>query len=316
VVNILFEREGEEEILPLGGGCALRSSLCGGERTRFDVFNELVLPSLKTAMELSVEPDRGTGRQRYLPRLDTTTEQVIAQAVEDTKPWYEPRVFAAILRYENVRFDQDISVDLDGDVYSTLVHVRWESDDFSYGILLPYEFLDLDGFDAHRIGFILYGQYRRMLVDPFFLGVTLHGNYSFTNIDDKRFDDLNTWGTGVALSLEVEQEAFQAGLAVLYNYAKDDSDHLNDEQHLLSIGAKVGLRTEERVALLAFVMWNYDLSEDDPAVRRTDDDYIDVGFEASWSLTPSWKLTGGYKKVLALKDFNSDLVFIGTLLRF
>jgi hypothetical protein len=48
----------------------------------------------------------------------------------------------------------------------------------------------------------------------------------------------------------------------------------------------------------------------------TDDQYWDLGRTASWSLTKTWNLNGGYKRILGLKDFESNQFFVGMLLRF
>jgi len=48
----------------------------------------------------------------------------------------------------------------------------------------------------------------------------------------------------------------------------------------------------------------------------TDDQYWDLGIAASWSITKTWNLNGGYKRILGIKDFDSNQFFVGTLLRF
>lgn len=292
-VDVVFG-DGDDARPPLGGGgCIQRSSLCHAPRTSFDVFSELVLP-----------------------RLDTRIERALAQVGRDVKQWYEPHIFSAVFRYERVDFDLNSTVDLDGDIYATLLNGVWEFGNFSYGALIPVEFLDAESLDAYRVGLVLYGQYHHQLAPPLTVGVTINANYRHTGIDDDRFDDLNAFGTGVALSLEYDRELYRAGLAFLYNYSHDDSDFPDDEQHLMSIGTSVGTRVGKRAAVNVFAIWNRDLTDEQDTTGDTDEDYFDLGIDLSWSFTPTWKLIGGYKKVLDLDDFDSDMGFVGTLLRF
>ena len=77
-----------------------------------------------------------------------------------------------------------------------------------------------------------------------------------------------------------------------------------------------GLRLGVNAAVALFGTWTYDATAFSRIREGSDRDYFDLGLEATWNVSPSWKLTGGYKKVLGLEDFDSNMVFLGTLLRF
>ena len=131
--------------------------------------------------------------------------------------------------------------DLDGNIYATNVHLRWDRNNVSYGFLIPYDFLDLKSFNAHRVGAIGYGQYHLALSALATLDLTANANYTYTAVDTSDFENVNTFCGGVSVTLTLDK---------------------------------------------------------------------------TWNLSPTWKLTGGYKKLLGLEDFDSNMVFLGTLWRF
>jgi hypothetical protein len=193
--------------------------------------------------------------------------------------------------------------------------MAWDIENFSVGFLIPYEYLDLKSFNAHQIGTILYGQYNLRLNHVFTMGFTANGNYIYSALDQD-INNVNTFGGGVGVSLTMGKDIFIIGGAVSYQYNADDSDILNDHQHLIKIGANVGVRIGQRSVVNLFGSWNYDPTDYKQIIAKADDNYFDLGIEASWSITNTWNLNGGYKRILGLQDFESNQFFIGTLLRF
>jgi hypothetical protein len=147
------------------------------------------------------------------------------------------------------------------------------------------------------------------------LGFTANGNYIYTAINNN-FDDVNTYGGGIGISLTVEKELYVVSGAFSYQYNQDDSKSENDHQHLIKWGGNFGVRIGQSGVINLFGTWNYDVTSYKQAVQVTDDNYFDLGLAASWSISKTWNLNGGYKRILGLKDFESNQFFVGTLLRF
>ena len=289
-ITVIFQFGNE---VSLGASCVPRTTLCDPERSSFALFNEIVLPSIET--KVGQESREAEEREQRLRRS---------------------RLFGGQIRYERVDLSNQTGRDLDGDIYSTNLKMLWEIEDFSFGFLIPYDFMDLDSLNVHRIGTVAFGQYDLDLRDDLTLGFTVNGNYLHTAIDTSDIDDVNTFGGGVSASLTLDRDLFVFGGAVSYQFHADDSDRDNNKQHLLKIGTLAGLRLGDRAAVTLFSTLNYDATDYTNTLREVDDTYFDLGFEVAWSLSSTWHLTGGYKKVLGLEDFDSDMVFLGTLLRF
>jgi hypothetical protein len=194
--------------------------------------------------------------------------------------------------------------------------MAWDIDNFSVGFLVPYDFLDLQSFDAHRIGAVGYGQYHLPLNGPAILNFTLNGNYTYTAINRSDLSDVNTFGGGMTLSLTLDQDPFVGSGALSYQFNADDSGSIDDKQHLLKVGGTLGMRLGANAAVTLFAAWTYDMTDHSVTRQGLDKDYFDLGVELAWNLSPNWRISGGYKTVLGLQDFDSNMVFLGTLVRF
>jgi hypothetical protein len=245
------------------------------------------------------------------PRVQTVVEKEATPQLAS-----RPRTLGGFFRYERVEFDTLGALDLDGNIYSTNVHLQWDRNDFSYGVLIPYDFLDLQSFNAHRVGAIVYGQYHLALSALALLDFTVNGNYTYTAVDASDLEDVNTFGAGFSVALTLDKGRFVGGGLVSYQFNADDSDNADDQQHLLKLGATAGFRLGTNVAVALFGLWTYDATAYSAIREGSDRDYFDLGLELTWNLSPTWKLTGGYKKILGLEDFDSNMVFLGTLWRF
>lgn len=290
-VIIQFEQPAVEAFGGSGGGNLAASTISAAGVSSRTIFNQVVLPRVESRTE----------RQ--------TKEEKLAQRLPQ-----RPRTFGGTFRYEQVDFDQEAS-GLDGDIYATNLYMAWDIENFSVGFLVPYEFLDLRRFDAHMVGTILYGQYNLELNPVCTLGLTANGNYIYTAINNN-INDVNTYGGGFGLSLTIDHELYVVSGAFLYQYNQDDSDNENDHQHLIKLGVNTGIRIGQNTVVSLFGTWNYDITDYKPVANATDDNYFDLGLMASWSVTRTWNLNGGYKRILGLKGFESNQFFVGTLLRF
>ena len=290
-VTIIVQFEGLPPFGGTGNGNLAFSSLSAAGETSQLVFKDLVLPGIKT-------------------RLDKETEQ---EEAAQTLP-RKPRTFGGTLRYEHVDFDEG-SLNLDGDIFSTNLHMAWDIENFSVGVLIPYSYLSLKSFDASLIGPLLFGQYSLPFKEIYTLGLTVNGNYMYTAINNN-FPNVNTYGGGISLSLSMDKDLFVLEGAVSYQYNHDDSDSVNNSQHLLKIGANVGVRLGKNVALNLFSIWTYDPTNYQGVPPGNDNNYFDLGLEAGITLSRLWKLHGGYKKVIGLDNFDSNMIYLGTLLKF
>jgi hypothetical protein len=300
-----------DEEVSFGAACVPQSTLCASARNSFTLFNDLVLPGISTQLEKAE-----LIRQRQKSLLQLNRSDTAVQAESEQKPQKRPRVFGGGIGYEHVTLDNTIVPDLKGDIYSTQAHLLWDIDDYSFGALIPYEYVDLDGFDVQRFALMGFGQYRFLVNARTLLTYTVNANYAYAAVDATGADNLNIFGGGLSVSLTVDQDMFVGGGAVSYQFHIDDSDRDNDQQHLIKIGANAGLRLAEHAAVTLFGVFNYDPTSYKNTVRDVDQTYLDLGLELAWSLSPTWKITGGYKKVIGLDHFDSDRIFLGTLLRF
>ena len=273
-----------------GGDAAAATISAAGTATRL-VFDELSTAPATTVMEKAAVQERGAFR---LSR---------------------PQIYGGIFRYEHVDFDNS-PIDLSGDIYSTTLQTSWDIDNFSFGVLVPYDYLSLRALDAHRTGAVLYGQYRTAVTPELSAVFVVNGNYLYTAIN-RDIRDVNTFGGGVSVALQVDQEHFLAGGALSYQYNADDSDSVNDYQHLLKIGGNLGFRLGTNAVVNTFGTWTQDVTNyRDIGQDTSSKGYLDLGIELGWSLSRTWKINGGYKKILGLADLDSNAVFLGTLVRF
>ena len=274
-----------------GGGDLAASTISAAGVTSFTIFSQVVLPRVESKSE------------------QESKQEELAQRLPQ-----RPRTFGGTLRYEHVDFEKDAS-GLDGNIYATNLQMAWDIENFSLGFLIPYEFLNLSSFDANMVGAIPYAQYNIQINSISTLGFTANANYIYTGINNN-FKDFNTLGGGVGLSLTIDKESFVVSGAFSYQFNKDDSDSENDHQHLIKLGGNVGVRIGQSSVVNLFGTWNNDITPYLQTLNVTDDQYWDLGIAASWSLSKTWNLNGGYKRILGLKDFESNQFFVGTLLRF
>jgi hypothetical protein len=300
-----------DEEVSLGAGCVPRSTLCTSERNSTLLFNEIILPSLSTQIEKAELARQGRkGSFSLTPRSASTYAEP-----EPSRP-RRFRAFDGQLRYERIALDNTIVPDLDGHIFTADAHMVWDIDDYSVGVLIPYEYMDLNSFNVNRFAFIGFGQYRFLVNTRTLLTYHVNAQYAHTAISATGSDNLNVFGGGFGVSLTVDQDRFVGGGALSYQLNIDDSEGDNNTQHLIKLGANGGMRIVENAAFTLFGALNIDPTQYDNTLRDVDQMYLDLGFELAWSLSPTWKFTGGYKKVLGLDDYTADAIFLGTLFRF
>ncbi len=246
-----------------------------------------------------------------MPSAKTRADQ---QKEDARKAMSMVRTFGASAYWENVDFENSGE---EGDLYGANVGMAWDNDNMSYGFMLPYDYLDFDSFDAHRIGLIGFGQYHMELSEELSASFTGHLNYTYSDLDfdSSGSDDVNMYGGGLSAAITLDKDLFVISSGVSYLYNTDDTDMDNDEQHLVKWGVNAGVRNGDNGVFNVFAIWNSDITDydNDPDV---DEDYFEVGMEGAFNMSDTFGLTVGYKKVIELQDFDADQIYLGSTWKF
>lgn len=222
-----------------------------------------------------------------------------------------------MLRYENIDLDKNNS-DEGADVYGTSLIFAQDMDNLSVGVIIPYDYMlfnDSTVDDIKQIGTMLFAQYRVPIMDEqYMVALSTNVNYFFAKIDfeDKGDDDLNSVGAGLGATFKVLRwNTVVPTFGVSYQYQNDDTDV--SDHHLFKTGLNLAWLPAPKWALNAFGIWNADLTDYDPG---DNDEFWDLGIEVNFQATQTWNLSLGYKKVVALEDFDSDQIYIGAVWKF
>ncbi|OHB26574.1 MAG: hypothetical protein A2X84_13155 [Desulfuromonadaceae bacterium GWC2_58_13] len=271
--------------IPLTSAGALTEPTSASATTSRLVFTELVVPTVQTA-----------------------TEQ---QRTEAQKAQGGVRTFGGTLRTEWV----DKAGPENGRVSGFNLGLAYDVDNYTFGLILPYDYFDFDSFTANRIGAIFFGQYHLGISEELEATFTGNLNYMFTDFSILgQDDDLNTYGGGLSAGLRYSQEAYELGCGISYQYNQDDVDLDDDDQHLIKTGANIGFHLTPNQVVNLFGIWTYDAT--DYKYDYGDTDYFEIGTEYRANLSETWAMNIGYRKVVDLEDFDSDMVYLGTAWQF
>lgn len=249
------------------------------------VFDNLVLQSVKTATELRLENQQ--------------------------KSKGEVRTFGAMLRGEFVKAN-----DNNGAIYGLNLGLAYDKDKYTLGVMIPYDRLDIGKLEGNRAGLIAFGQYHLKPASDWEVSLSGNMNYMFTQLyyGSGSDDNLHTYGAGVSTALRYMKESYELGSGVSYQYNRSDNISTDNDQHLLKLGLNGGYRITPDNVLSAFSSWTCDVTG--YTYKPDKDNYFEVGTEYRTNLSETWSFSLGYKKVLGLSNFRSDLVYIGTLTQF
>lgn len=250
------------------------------------VFNTVVMPSAQTR--------RAKEKATAMKALQTT------------------RTIGGQLRYANIEHD-----DSDGDVIGCNVGMVHDFENFTIGGILPYDHLDLDDvFEANRLGLILFAQYFHDVTSSLNASFTGNLNYVYTDVDyDYGGEDgINTYGGGLSTSLTLDKDSYTASAGLSYQYNKEDIDTKDDYQHLIKLGANAGYRIGQNMVITIFGIWNKDITDYENDYQ--DVSYFDIGTETTINMSDTFAVTIGFKKVVSLDNYDSDEIYLGSMLRF
>ena len=245
-----------------------------------------------------------------IPSTETRQQKEKTAALKAMKM---PRTTGAAIRYEKIvpEYGED------GKVLGLNIGMTWDRDNISYGFMLPYDHIDFDGLlDADRLGGILFGQYNQVVNDKFAANYTAVINYMNTSIsyDSGDSGDLNTYGGGLGSSLTYLSDSFESSVGISYMYSKDDSNRVDDAQHLIKIGFNNGFMISDNKVINIFGNWTCDVT--DYTYDPNDDDYFQAGIEFKADLTDTWSLSLGVKELLEYSDMDSHEIYLGSIWKF
>jgi len=277
------------------------------------IARELGIPltsasSLDEPTSASATTSRLVFTELVVPTVQTTTEK---NRQAQQKAQGAVRTFGGSLRTEWV----DKAGDENGLVSGFNLGLAYDVENFTFGVMLPYDYFNFDSFTANRIGSILFGQYHLSLTEELEATFTANLNYMFTDFRILgQDDDLNTYGGGLSAGLRFSQELYELGCGVSYQYNQDDVDFEDDSQDLVKVGANVGYRVTPDQVVNLFGTWTYDAT--DYTYDYGDTDYFEIGTEYRANFSETWALNVGYRKVVDLEDYDSDMVYLGTSWQF
>lgn len=244
-----------------------------------------------------------------LPRAHTEAREAEQEARRETGLLSS---FLADFAYERADFES--VADGGVNVFTATAAGDWKGDRFGVGLMIPYDHLDLGGREMDRVGALLSGSYHRDLTHELALNLSANFNYLHTFLSPP-LDDADTYGAGLGAALVLTRGDWVPSAAVAYSYAVDNNDLLvNDQSHLIKVGFNLGHRFLQRAVANLFLIGNFDASR--YRLLDVDTTYMEVGLGARWSVSDCWSLDLGYKKVLALRDYQADRVYLGSALLF
>lgn len=227
-----------------------------------------------------------------------------------------PKLLGAVIKYEDVTFKSS-GADVTGSVYGTVLGLSADNDKFTYGIMVPYDYMKFNNSTVHdinQIGSIIYGKYRALDNEKFALALSANVNYMYSDLNlAQGADRINTFGAGAGATLTLHAgETVIPSLGLSYQYNHDDT--AIRDYHFLKTGLNVGFLPSEKVAINVFTIYNMDASTYPQGLTK--DNYFDIGTEFSYLISNAFNLTLGFKSVAGLKNYASNMYYFGALIQF
>lgn len=231
----------------------------------------------------------------------------------------KPTNFAmADLKYEQARFTNSNN---NGDIKGTTMTMSTEAFGVELGAYIPYDYMNFEGFDAHRTGTMLFAKRNWQLPSSLQLTTLVNFNYMATYVSSTSLT--NTFGGGFGTSLSHDNGGdFVPRVSFALQYNQDDYYKANDlikdnHQLLVKTGGSLGYRLFDNATLQAGVIYTRDVTDYKSGYnKKKDNDYFDVTVGGSYAIGDMWQVNLNYKRILGLETYYSNSVFLGTALDF
>ncbi len=227
------------------------------------------------------------------------------------------RTLGAMLKYENAEFRTGDMPE--ADIYGGMLGFAMDTERFTFGVIVPYNYMDFsrsDIKDINQMGGVAFAQYRMPIRDRYELSFHATLDYIWEGINRKvNDDDINTMGGSLGMSLKTRcSDMLEPSVMVFYHYGHDDGEI--GDHHLIRTGMNLAVYPNKTIAMNIYGLANFDETDYPQNIAVTDDLYWDAGIEMAYQATDTFNFTAGYKKVLGMEKFDSDMVYIGSLWKF
>lgn len=229
------------------------------------------------------------------------------------------RFVLADLKYEQVRYTNSGE---DGHIAGLLMSLSTEIAGVEVGAYIPYDYLNFESFTGHRTGTVLYAKRDWQL--PYSLQLTTMANFNYMATYISQMAWTNTFGGGVESSLSYDNGGdFVPRVSIAFQYNQDDYYKANDiikdnHQFLVKTGASLGYRLFENATLRAGLVYTSDVTDYKSYYNSyiKDNDYFELIVGGSYAIADMWQVNLSYKRILGLKYYYSNAVFLGTTIGF
>lgn len=170
-------------------------------------------------------------------------------------------VAIADLKYEQARFTNNNN---NGNIVGAMMSLSTEIAGVELGAYIPYDYMNFDGFYAHRTGTVIYAKHDWQLPKSLQLTTLVNFNYMATYVSN--FSLTNTFGGGFGTSLNYDDGGdFVPRVSFALQYNQDDYYKANNlikdnNQLLIKTGGSLGYRLFENATLQAGIIYTRDVT--------------------------------------------------------
>jgi hypothetical protein len=184
------------------------------------------------------------------------------------------------------------------------------NDRYTIGVMVPLDYLSLPGYDAVRLGPVLFGQYDYRPAKGWIVQPTVYVSYLSTiALNGANLPTVGTAGVGTGVSVTHDMGKFITGGIMSFGYNKDDTDLPNNYQTLFTLGPRFGYRPTRNTVIEVDAIWNKDVSSYIPSGASSD--YWQLNADFTYLLGHSFKLHVSYQTILGIDHFSSHRIVIG-----
>jgi hypothetical protein len=184
------------------------------------------------------------------------------------------------------------------------------NDRYTVGVMVPLDYLSLPGYDAVRLGPVLYGQYDYKPAKQWIVQPTVYVSYLSTiALSGPNVPTVGTVGVGAGVSVTHDMGKFITGGLMSFGYNKDDTSLPNNYQSLFTLGPRFGYRPTNNTVVEVDAIWNKDVSS--YLASGASSDYWQLNADFTYLLGRSFKLHVSYQTILGIDHFSSHRIVIG-----